>query len=585
MFKKFSHSSAGLPQEDISKYSPTNASLVPPTPIATSESLDYNSWMSLPEQRRHDIRNAHQVNDEKTTKLGIVKTASKPITKTAQVQGIGAAGYRGTNDVSRAAPDIYSPLWLTSNMSLPRDRATINAWCRAFYALNPIVHNAINLHSFYPISSLNIKCKDKKVERFFSEMNEELNLTEVCIKIAQDFWLLGEAFPWAELNEATLKWSRIKLMNPDYIDVIPGYAENHIVMRPDETIKKIINSNRPQDQALRQQIPTAFAESIKRYNMVPLDDTRVSHIARTTNSTDHRGTGLPVSVFRQLMLIDLARECDFAQFQDMVNPWRIIKIGNGDDKPTAEDLEAYRAIFEQALYDKNYKIFTHDAVAVETVGAGGGIYDTSAKITQLIKEVHIGLLTPSVVVEGGGDISYANGTVALDVLRQRYIAFRSKIQSWLVNKIFKPIAVLQGFYENVDRERRLIVPTVEWNYMNLFDNEKYIDTLKDLAKGEGDKKMASQHTLFRSLGLDYEDEMSNIQKEMRWEAVLKKEKENLEKMSLAEIRNLSEDEEVPEVQDGGGDGGGAEPPVPGEPGADAGAGDAGGLPGLEPPQV
>jgi hypothetical protein len=92
------------------------------------------------------------------TSNGIV-SASVGINKIAQVtSSVTSSNYRGTNsNTVKQTPEVYSPLWLDSNLSLPRDRATINAWCRSFFALNPFVQNAINLHSTYPISKLNIK--------------------------------------------------------------------------------------------------------------------------------------------------------------------------------------------------------------------------------------------------------------------------------------------------------------------------------------------------------------------------------------------------------------------------------------------
>jgi hypothetical protein len=103
------------------------------------------------------------------SKLGdVVSTSGIP--KTAQVAGPINTGYRGPGNTARQIPEVYSPLWLNTNLNLPRDRATINAWCRSFYALHPEVQNAINLHSTYPISKLSIKCPNRKVEKFFNDM-------------------------------------------------------------------------------------------------------------------------------------------------------------------------------------------------------------------------------------------------------------------------------------------------------------------------------------------------------------------------------------------------------------------------------
>ena len=90
-------------------------------------------------------------------------------------QAVSSSGgmFRGVSgDSVKQTPEVYSPLWLNSNLNLPRDRATINAWCRSFFALNPFVHNAISLHSTYPISKLAIKCPNKDIEKFFHNMIE-----------------------------------------------------------------------------------------------------------------------------------------------------------------------------------------------------------------------------------------------------------------------------------------------------------------------------------------------------------------------------------------------------------------------------
>src|ERR1700727_1178063 len=72
---------------------------------------------------------------------GIAQSPGVVSSFTKKGQAFGGGGYGGYgggpghSDTSIQAPEIYSPLWLTSNMNLPRDRATINAWCRSFFAL------------------------------------------------------------------------------------------------------------------------------------------------------------------------------------------------------------------------------------------------------------------------------------------------------------------------------------------------------------------------------------------------------------------------------------------------------------------
>jgi hypothetical protein len=517
------------------------------------------------------------------TSAGNVTYSKGPIYKTA-TQGANSSstgGYRGSGGTVRQTPEIYSPLWLNSNLNLPRDRATINAWCRSFFALNPIVQNAISLHSTYPISKLNIKCKNERVQKFFENMIEEIDLMNICVQIAQEYWILGEAFVYAELDERSAKWSRLLIQNPDYIvvkhSVVAG--EPIISLRPDENLRKIVTSNKPADIQQRQKLDRSIIEHVKRGENIPLSNFYMSPLIRRISPYETRGTGLIVSCFRQLMLFDKLRESKFAQADNMINPLTLVKIGGatGEYKPTPVDLEAYRQVFEEAQYDKDFKIFTHDAVTVEKIGSGQGIYDISGDVTQLIKEIYIGLMVPQVLMDGGADTTYANGGVALDVLRQRYMQFRNMLTIWLRRKIFAPISKINDFYDRVEGEKVLIVPDVDWNHMSLFDAGDYIQNLIQLTQ---EPKRVSLQTLYRSLGLDWEDEKRKLKSEQINEAILLKEKDSLTRMPLSDLRSLGPDDEIQEI---------IESPVPGESpyvgaaggGGEGGAPPGGGLPGME----
>ena len=513
--------------------------------------------------------------------------------KTAQIVSSGG-GFRGNAaDTVKQIPEVYSPLWLSSNLNLPRDRATINAWCRAFFALNPFVHNAIQLHSTYPISKLNIKCPNPDIQKFFDEMIEELDLMNICVQIAQEYWLLGEAFVYAELDVNKGKWSRIMIQNPDYMIVKRTAIANEpiVMLRPDENLKRIVNSNRPADIEQRKQLNQHIIDSVKRGENILLDNFHCTHLARKISPYEIRGTGLPVCIFRQLMLFDKLREQKYAQADNMINPLTLVKIGTDGPEglhPSFADLEAWRQVFEEAQYDSDFKIFTHPGVAVERVGYNQGILDTSADITQLVKEIYVGLQVPPVLMDGGADTTYANGGVALDVLRQRYHQFRNMLSIFLKRKIFAPISRIQGFYENKDGKKQLIIPEIDWNHMSLFDAGDYIQNLITLTTptGGGGQEgaptpRASIHSLYRSMGLEWEDEQRKIRKEAIQNEIFRKESQALQALTLTELRSLDEDEDIPEPtadqtrkED---------QPVPGEiaggapPGADLGLG---GLPGL-----
>lgn len=517
------------------------------------------------------------------TSNAVVVASVGGVSKFAQAisSGSGAGTFSGSYGNSvKQAPEVYSPLWLNSNLNLPRDRATINAWCRSFFALNPFVHNAICLHSTYPISKMNIKCPNKDIEKFFNDMIEEIDLMNICVQMAQEYWLLGEVFPYAELDEGRGKWSRIMLQNPDYMVVKRSVVANepYIMLRPDENLKTIVMSNKPSDVEQRKQLNNHIIDSVKRGGNIPLDNYNISHLARRISPYEIRGTGLPVCVFRQLMLFDQLRESKYAQASNQINPLTLVKIGSADYRPTHADIEAYREAFAMGQYDRDFKIFTHNDVTVERVGYGQGIYDISGDITQLIKEICIGLQTPPILMGDGSDTTYNNGGIALDVVRQRYMQFRNMLSQWLKRKIFAPISKIQGFYDYTGGEKQLIVPEIDWNHMSLFDTMDYIQQMVTLTTGDDAAKRASVHTLYNSLGLEWEDEQRKIRKEAIQNAINAKEKAALQEMDLASLRSLDYEDEIPEPEGKEGEGGkgGGEAPLPGE-----SPGGGGGLPGLD----
>jgi len=906
------------------------------------------------------------------TLAGVVTHNAKNMYKMASGAGSvssSGSGWRGSNDTSRQIPEVYGPLWLNSNLNLPRDRATINAWSRSFFALNPIVHNAITLHSTYPIAKLNIKSKSPQVEKFFSQMIDEIDLMNIAVMAAQEYWILGEAFIYGELDENKGSWSRLMILNPDYVNVQRSViaAEPIISLRPDENLRRVVFGNQPQDLQQRKQLDPSIIEHVRRNENIPLNNFYVHHMARKISPYEIRGTGLIVSCFRALMLNDKLRECyspqhevltregfkrieeiteisknpsknpeyiggialdeneqgndsvagvlqlkdgievacfnpqteqieyhtpesfhiskhtgkmlhfhgkkvdalvtpnhkmwvkeqntkrngprfgdwklkqaqemtekkkwwkfrctakwsgkkvhsfnvcghdvpadtylkflgyvvsegcvyrntkrnrwdavvslsqltqskfcadmqlvssqfakcigkkmgdkqwligagysantpkdkwegrmhgkdliqylfdnigdgtsanshnkrlprfvmdlcpeqlqilldalvagdgsanvskygsgsvgyrystvskqladdvyevvfkcgyaptlrkstakksdgrvvqeyivlwssteygnepniytgikkegngggavleevdydgivwcftvptglfvtrkdgkisiqgnsKFAQADGMVNPLTLVKIGDNEFRPTPTDLEHWRNVFEECQYDKDFKIFSHNAVDVQRIGYGQGIYDTSADITQLIKETYIGLMVPSVIMDGS-DTTYATGSVALDVLRQRYVQFRQMMSTWLRRKIFAPISQINDFYEYIDGEKTLIVPEVDWNHMSLFDMDSYINNLVNLSQGEGAQKRVALQTLYHSLGLEYEEEQRKIRYEDIQDTIRMKEIAAMQKYSIYELKALGPGDEIDGV---------ADEPVPGE---------------------
>ena len=142
----------------------------------------------------------------------------------------------------------------------------------------------------------------------------------------------------------------------------------------------------------------------------------------------------------------------------------------------------------------------------------------------------------------------------------------------LERKIFAPICELQDFFEYKDGRKKLLVPTIDFNHLNLYDMSDYIQSISQFVT---DKKVSMQ-TLHRSLGLSYDEERRRLREELVDESIFSKEQQILANMRLSELSNIDASKSIPEPADtataeaGGEEGGG------GLPGMDAG-GDPGAL--------
>jgi hypothetical protein len=551
-------------------------------PISPDNNISKDGAKKLSEYRRAEIRDAvtnKAIEEESPTNPQPVLSHSASWNSTLRKQATSTASVSPTahGSTDMMGPDVYSPLFLMANLNLPRDRVTMNAWNRVFYDTHPLVRNAINLHASYPISKIHISHPVKEVQEFFQEMAERIDLYNVVYSVALEFFKLGEVIAYAELDKDNGTWKRITVLNPDYVHIKkPVVGEQSIIsLKPDASLARLVNSNDPGDIALKRRLPRHIIDSVKKGQMIPLDNFNASHLKLLSSPYDIRGTSMIVSIYKDLMLYDKIRECKFVQSNSMINPLTLVKVGSETYKATQGDLDAMRLTLEEAQYDKDFKIITHDGVTIERVGFSGATLDTTADMEQITNNIYAGLMVPRSLIEQEG-ASYASSSVGLEVLRQRYDIFRNMIKKWLEQKIFAPICELQEFFVYKDGEKVLQVPTIDFNHMNLYDMNDYVQNIGTFV---GNKQISVQ-TLYRSLGLSYEEEKRRLKEEAIDMAIATKQAEILSGMRLRDLEALEPDSVIPEPAEmapgapggasetelpgmGGGLGGGMEMPPPG----------------------
>jgi hypothetical protein len=192
--------------------------------------------------------------------------------------------------------NTYDSKFLISDgySSLPTSRSSVNEACRALYYTHPIINSIINSHSEIPINYLKIDLPENNSSKFYEDLINTIHLKNFIYEIIREFWLVGEAFVYAELNESTGSWSKLFMQNPDYIIVKRTAIEDDCsyFLRPDENLRRLVLSSKSEDKEKLKKLNQSIIKFIKNGENIPLDNFYLSHIVRKISPYEVRGTGL-----------------------------------------------------------------------------------------------------------------------------------------------------------------------------------------------------------------------------------------------------------------------------------------------------
>ena len=294
----------------------------------------------------------------------------------------------------------YDPKHLSGN-GLPTDRATINAWCRSFALLEPIVHDTIEFYSSYPCKFLQVKYpRQKSIKTFFEFQFDKISFMEYIPEIVKQYWTLGECFVYSELDEHLKMWRRLIVQNPDYIIVkrsIVADDDNslEISLRPDEKLRTLVLKDNPSDEEKKElsRLNEKVVESVKNGENIPLNNFYTSAFIRRQSPYDVRGTSPLVPVLKKLAILGKVRS-----------------IGKE---------------WNHTLSDQN----------------------------QLEQEIKEALGHPDVLMKN-------DGAIRKDVAKTRMMQTMAMMSQWAERKMLAPIAKINDFYEYKNSKKELVIPKI-----------------------------------------------------------------------------------------------------------------------------
>jgi len=432
--------------------------------------------------------------------------------------------------INSGIPEYYHPLYQESTLMMPTKIRERNQWCRHYYFTDDLVSAAVNFHSEFAINGFRNTCEDKKVKQYFDELVFDiLDLPNLLSFMALEYYKLGNIFPYGIWNESEGRWERFITLNPDYVEIEKTLFSDkpQLKLDPDEGLKRIVQNKSPRN--LYDQLDPIIIAYISKGQKIPLSDLiietedgdvefpQVTHIARKASQYEVYGTSLILSAMKVLIYKDLLRNAQFAIAKRHWKPIKLIKIGDENHEPNDNIFADVEEAIRAADSDPNAWMIWNHYISVDYIASAGHVMPLGAEYDWIDKALMRALEISDAVLTNQG-MTFANASVSLRVMVNKYMRFQKMLGNFIKNFIYKPVAQVQGFYKTNDEtgKKELIIPEIEWELMRLQDDAQ----LKSVLQNMQQKGLISKSTLMTYMGLDYEKERSKIKKEREDEKLL-----------------------------------------------------------------
>lgn len=459
--------------------------------------------------------------------------------------GYGGGGGGGT--MMGSGGNFYSPELSTDFLELPQSDDEKRNFYRFFYDHDPFVGQAVDILDELPLSKVRLrkpKANNEKLAsaslRFFERWAERVGLLDRLISINHEWNLFGEAHIFCEdtspetpeeiefevIREITQDgeieerrtrredadqrlaqwlrknyrgWTAIRCLPPEqvHIESFPFTDEKLVELIPDSKTKAVINRAQqgdPQARRVVDSMPRDVVDAISEGRNIPLNtdpEAGSFYYCMTRKKSDYepRGKSILQRCLRWLVFRDKVRQSLTSIASRHMTPYRLIYAEDMNESQV-EDL---REQVDIALQDPDFSIITNFQVTWEEMGADQRLPDWSWVFDFTDRQMYAGLgVTESIL---SGESSYSGDRINLEVINQRFMLNRERLQELVEKQFFRPMALRMGFVEeDEDGNLDVIIPRLSFTRLSFRDNTETFDALMNLyQKGSLDIDTILEH--------------------------------------------------------------------------------------------
>lgn len=363
--------------------------------------------------------------------------------KTASASA-GMSGGRG--DISFATMRARDPMFYWKNNNLPYDVTKdgelkkIREWCRLLYLTHPVIASAIDIFTKYPLTGMELQCKDQALTDFYTTLFfDQLDYEEFLIDLGREYWMVGEAWPLGSFNETLGVWDQEELINPDDVDVFrsPLVKEPRFEMRLPESIRKILTDRSPrwEYEALMQAYPE-LASFVGETARMPVSNVLLKQLKFKGDTFHPRGIPILMRAFRSIQQEEMLNAAQDAIADRLYTPLVLAKLGASATDlgtsapwiPTPADLEDFEEALDAALA-ADFRVLTHHfALDMSTVFGRENMPNLDADFERLTERIlQVFGLSKTMLSGASGGETYAADALNRDLISQLLTSYQRKV--------------------------------------------------------------------------------------------------------------------------------------------------------------
>jgi len=491
--------------------------------------------------------------------------------------GFGTGGIGGSGgDIQFATGRPRDPLFYWRQNNLPYDfsqneeLAKVRAFCRLLYQTDPIVGSCVDIFSKFPVVGARLECKDQRLTDFYEDLffgEDNLNYGEFLVDIGREYYIAGEAWPFATFNEDLGIWDDEELLNPDDIKVerSPFLKEPRYFTRLPWTIRQILTTRQPawEYAKLVQEYPELAAYTAENAFM-PVSGILLRQLRFKGDTFSLRGLPLLTRAMRSMLQQEMLNTALDSIADRLYTPLLLAKLGASATDlgtsvpwiPTDDDLENFEMSLDAALAG-DFRVLIHNfAVELESVFGRENMPDLTPDFERIEDRIlqTFGLSRTFLTGAGEGE-TYAADALNKQLVEQLMTSYQNLLRRHVRQRALI-VAEAQQHYDYEERSGRrfvimeevlevdeetgekriteqpkLLVPELKCATLN-FRDEDVTRQFTEALRASGIPISARTRT--RNLGIDLDEEREQSQDEAVADIVAQ---QRTRRQAFTELRN------------------------------------------------